>query len=76
MPRDSRPAIIDLSLPAEVRTTPDVEHIVIGTITGSLAVTENLLDEGVVEEIFNKIAAFLIIRIGCKECGNFYAVVS
>ena len=52
-----------------------MEHIVIGSITGSLSVAENLFNEGVIKESLNKIAAFLSVRVGLKECGNFYSVV-
>ena len=44
-------------------------------ITGSLSVAENLFNEGVIKESLNKIAAFLSVRMGLKECGNFYSVV-
>ncbi|MBQ3193353.1 MAG: hypothetical protein IJB59_07275 [Oscillospiraceae bacterium] len=53
-----------------------MEHIVIGTITGPLTVTEDLFNEGVIKELFKKIAAFLIVRIGRKERGYFYSVIS
>lgn len=52
-----------------------MEHIVIGTITCPLTVAEDLFNEGVLEELFNKIAAFLIVRIGRKERGNFYLAI-
>ena len=53
-----------------------MEHIVIGTITGPLTVAEDLFDEGIVKETLNKIAAFLCVRMGREECGNFYSVIS
>ena len=40
-----------------------------------LTIAEDLLSKGVVEEPLNKIAAFLIIRVGCKECGNFHSMI-
>ena len=52
-----------------------MEHIVVGSITGSLSVAENLFNESVIKESLNKIAAFLSVRMGLKECGNFYSVV-
>ena len=52
-----------------------MEHIVIGAIANPLTVAEDLLGKGVIEEPLNKIAAFLIIRVGCKECGNFHSMI-
>ena len=53
-----------------------MKQIVIGPVSYPLTVVENLFDEGVVEETLKKIAAFLVIRVGCKECGNFYSMIS
>ena len=69
------PLHIHFSLTTQIRATPHVEHIVIGSITGSLSVAENLFNEGVIKESLNKIAAFLSVRMGLKECGNFYSMV-
>ena len=59
----------------QIRTTPNVEGIGISTITSPFAVAENLLNESVVKEASNKIAAFLPVRMIGKECGNFNSVV-
>lgn len=53
-----------------------MEHIVIGSITGPLTITEDLFNESVIKETLNKTAAFLCVRIGREECGNFYSVIS
>lgn len=52
-----------------------MEQIVIGPVSHPLPVAEDLLDEGVVEESLKVIAAFLVIRVGCKKCGNFYSMI-
>ena len=69
------PSVVDLPLPAQIRATPQVKHIIIGPVSHSLAVAENLFDKGIIEESLQKIAAFLVIRVGCKECGNFHSMI-
>ena len=69
-----RPKQIFLSLPAQVRAAPQMEHIVIGAVAHTLTAFQNLLNKGIIKEALNKIAAFFFIRLGCKECGNFHAM--
>ena len=69
------PTVVDLPFPAQIRATPQVKHIIIGSVSHSLAVAENLFDKGIIEESLQKIAAFLVIRVGCKECGNFHSMI-
>ena len=52
-----------------------MEHIIISPVADTLTVAQNLFDKDVIEETLNKIAAFLVIRVGCKECGNFHSMV-
>jgi len=52
-----------------------MEHIIIGAIANSLAVTKDLLDEGVIKETLQKITAFFSVRMGRKERGDFYSMI-
>ena len=69
------PPAVDLPLTGHVGPSPDVEHIVIGPVSGSLSILQDLLHEGIVEEALNKIAAFSAVRVVGKECGDFDSVV-
>ena len=69
------PPTENLPLTGHVGPSPDVEHIVIGPVSGSLSILQDLLHEGIVEEALNKIAAFSAVRVVGKECGDLDSVV-
>ena len=69
------PPAENLPLTGHVGPSPDVEHIVIGPVSGSLTILQDLLNKGVVKEGFNKIAAFSAVRVVGKECGDLDSVV-
>ena len=74
--RGNRPPLhIHFTLTGKVSTSPKVEHIVIGTIADQLAITEDLLNEGVIEVALQKITALFSVRMGRKEHGNFHSMI-
>lgn len=52
-----------------------MEHIIVGPVAYPLAVAEDLLDEGVVEESLQIMTALSAVRVVSKKRGNFYSMV-
>ena len=69
------PAQEVLFLAGEIRPAPEVQHIVPCPIPGPLAIAQNFLHIGVVEEALNEIAALFSVLMGFKERGDLDPMV-
>ena len=52
-----------------------MQHLIIGAVSRTLVIGENLLDKGIVLEALNETATLSGIRMGVKKRGNFSSVI-
>ncbi len=52
-----------------------MQHLIVGTVAGTLIIGEDLLDKGIVIEGLNKTATLSGIRMGVKKRGNFSSMI-
>ena len=66
---------IHFILTGQICSAPDMQHIIVSPIPDTLAVREDLLDEGIVKVPLNKIAAFLPVLVDSEVRGNSRPVI-